>query len=120
MPFGAAPGLVWSAGGIVVVVPGGGVCSFAGGGADVEVSAGGELADPAGDVDSCFEQADMKASAPTHNNRTLRFIKSPHCKIPVTPSPASARGATLGTVASGVPARVNVASARRKQASYLA
>ena len=44
----------------------------------VDVSAGGELAEPAGDVDSCLEQADMSAMAPTHNNRTLRFIRSPH------------------------------------------
>ena len=45
----------------------------------VDVSAGGELAEPAGEVDSCLEQADMSARAPTHNNRTLRFIRSPHC-----------------------------------------
>jgi len=45
----------------------------------VDVSAGGELAEPAGEVDSCLEQADMSAMAPTHNNRTLRFIRSPHC-----------------------------------------
>jgi len=45
----------------------------------VDVSAGGELAEPAGDVDSCLEQADMSARALTHNNRTLRFIKSPLC-----------------------------------------
>lgn len=47
-------------------------------GADVDVSAGGELAEPAGEVDSCLEQADMSVMAPTHNNRTLRFIRSPH------------------------------------------
>lgn len=51
----------------------------------VDVSAGGELAEPAGEVDSCLEQADMSAMAPTHNNRTLRFIRSPHwCNGTVT------------------------------------
>jgi len=83
-----AGGVVLSeGGGIVVVVPGGAVdWSLAGG--VVDVSAGGELADPAGEVDSCLEQADMSASAPTHNNRTLRFIRSPHyCNGTGTDSP---------------------------------
>jgi hypothetical protein len=32
-----------------------------------------------------LEQADMSAMAPTHNNRTLRFIRSPHwCNGTVT------------------------------------
>jgi hypothetical protein len=65
--------------GDVLDVPAGGVVSVDAGGADVEVSAGGELAEPAGDVDSCLEQAAISASELTHNNRTLRFIKSPHC-----------------------------------------
>jgi hypothetical protein len=63
-------GGVVSEGGMVVVVPG-----SVDAGADVEVSGGGELAEPAGEVDSCLEQADMSARAPTHNNRILRFIK---------------------------------------------
>ena len=69
---GGVAGGVVSDGGMVVVVPGavdGSVVE----GAGVE-SAGGEAAEPAGEVDSCFEQADRAASAPTHNNRTLRFI----------------------------------------------
>ena len=58
----------------------------------VDVSAGGELAEPAGEVDSCLEQADMSAMAPTHNNRTLRFIRSPHyCNGTVTLRPLSKR-----------------------------
>ena len=49
------------------------------------MSAGGELAEPAGEVDSCLEQADRSASEPTHNNRTLRFIRTPHyCNGTVT------------------------------------
>jgi hypothetical protein len=82
-PFGLLGGVELSEGGMVVVVPGD-VDSVAGGGA-VDVSAGGELAEPAGEVDSCLEQADKSASEPTHNNRTLRFIKSPHyCNGTVT------------------------------------
>ena len=60
------------------------------------MSAGGELAEPAGEVDSCLEQADMSASAPTHNNRTLRFIRSPHyCNGTVTLRPSSKRARQL-------------------------
>jgi hypothetical protein len=71
-------GVELSEGGMVVVVPGAVDWSVELG-AGVDVSAGGgELAEPAGEVDSCLEQADMSASAPTHNNRTLRFISSPH------------------------------------------
>ena len=66
-------GLELSEGGMVVVVPGEVDWSVEDGGL-LEVSAGGEAAEPAGDVDSCLEQAEMSASAPTHNNRTLRFI----------------------------------------------
>jgi hypothetical protein len=71
-------GEVVSEGDVLDVPAGGVVWSVDEGGADVEVSAGGELAEPAGDVDSCLEQAAISASALTHNNRTLRFIKSPH------------------------------------------
>jgi hypothetical protein len=54
------------------------------------VSAGGEFAEPAGEVDSCLEQAANSASEPTHNNRTLRFIRSPHyCNGTVTGGPSS-------------------------------
>ena len=76
-------------GGVVVspgaaVVPGAVDWSDAGGG-EVVVSAGAELAEPAGEVDSCLEQAPNSASEPTHNNRTLRFIRSPHyCNGTVT------------------------------------
>jgi hypothetical protein len=66
-------------GGVELVVPGGVVVSLGGVEEGVDVSLGGELAEPPGDVDCCFEQADMSASALTHNNRTLRFIGSPHC-----------------------------------------
>jgi hypothetical protein len=66
-----------SAGGMVVVVPGDVDWSVEEG-AGVEASAGGEFAEPEGEVDSCLEQADNSASEPTHNNRTLRFIDSPH------------------------------------------
>ena len=66
-------------GGVELVVPGGVVVSLGGVEEGVDVSLGGELAAPPGDVDCCFEQADMSASALTHNNRTLRFIGSPHC-----------------------------------------
>ena len=76
MPEGG--GVVWSEGGIVEVVPGAVDWSVDEGAVD-DVSAGGELAEPAGEVDSCLEQADASARAPTHNNRTLRFIRSPHC-----------------------------------------
>jgi hypothetical protein len=83
-PFGGGAEL--SAGGMVVVVPGDADGSAAGGA--VAVSAGGELAEPAGEVDSCLEQADKSASEPTHNNRTLRFIRSPHyCNGTVTTGP---------------------------------
>ena len=81
-------GELLSAGGMVVVVPGEVDWSveLGAGGLLVDVSAGGEAAEPAGEVDSCLEQADMSASAPTHNNRTLRFIRSPHyCYGTVTP-----------------------------------
>jgi hypothetical protein len=57
---------------MVVVVPDEVDGSLEGAGADV--SLGGELAEPPGEVDCCFEQADTSASEPTHNNRTLRFI----------------------------------------------
>jgi hypothetical protein len=88
-PFGLG-GVELSEGGIVVVAPGAADGSVAGGGAAV-VSAGAELAEPAGDVDSCLEQADKSASEPTHNNRTLRFIRSPHyCNGTVTIGPTSA------------------------------
>jgi hypothetical protein len=76
-------------GGVVVspgaaVLPGAVDWSEAGGG-EVVVSAGAELAEPAGEVDSCLEQAPNSASEPTHNNRTLRFIRSPHyCNGTVT------------------------------------
>jgi hypothetical protein len=76
-PFGLLGGAELSAGGMVVVVPGAVDWSVEEG-AGVDVSAGGELAAPPGEVDSCLEQADNSASEPTHNNRTLRFIKSPH------------------------------------------
>jgi hypothetical protein len=100
-PFGG--GVEPSEGGIVVVVPGAADGSVAGGGAAV-VSAGAELAEPAGDVDSCLEQADKSASEPTHNNRTLRFIRSPHyCNGTVTGGPRPL-GPGLMRVASGVPA----------------
>jgi hypothetical protein len=72
-PFGFG-GVELSEGGMVVVVPG----AVASGAGAAVVSAGGELAEPAGEVDSCLEQADKSASEPTHNNRTLRFIRSPH------------------------------------------
>ena len=72
---------------MVVVVPGAVDWSVDEGA--VDVSAGGELAEPAGEVDSCLEQADMSARAPTHNNRTLRFIRSPHCNVTVTKGPSS-------------------------------
>lgn len=62
---------------MVVVVPGD-VSEGDEEGAGAEVSGGGEFAEPAGEVDSCLEQADNSASEPTHNNRTLRFIDSPH------------------------------------------
>jgi len=89
-PFGFG-GVELSEGGIVVVVPGDADGSVAGGAA--VVSAGGELAEPAGDVDSCLEQADKSASEPTHNNRTLRFIRSPHyCSGTVTMRPSSTVG----------------------------
>jgi hypothetical protein len=88
-------GVELSEGGIVVVVPGAAEGSVAGGGAAV-VSAGAELAEPAGDVDSCLEQADKSASEPTHNNRTLRFIRSPHyCNGTVTTRPSSAGPCTF-------------------------
>lgn len=62
-------------GGVELVVPPGAVVWSLGGVVDdgAELSEG-ELADPPGDVDCCFEHADMSASALTHNNRTLRFI----------------------------------------------
>jgi hypothetical protein len=88
LPGLAAPfGLVLDgdelSGGMVVVVPG--AVDWSAGGGDVVVSAGGELAEPAGEVDSCLEQAANSASEPTHNNRTLRFIRSPHyCNDTVT------------------------------------
>jgi hypothetical protein len=85
-PFGLG-GVELSEGGMVVVVPGDVDGSVAGGGAAV-VSAGGEAAAPAGDVDSCLEQADNSASEPKHINRTLRFIRSPHyCNGTVTLGP---------------------------------
>jgi hypothetical protein len=72
------------------------------------VSAGAELAEPAGDVDSCLEQADKSASEPTHNNRILRFIRSPHyCNGTVTLGPSS-DGLGL-RVASSVPAALATA-----------
>lgn len=70
-----AGGVELSAGGMVVVLPGGVADWSVADGALLGVSAGGEAAEPAGDVDSCLEQAEASASAPTHNNRTLRFIK---------------------------------------------
>jgi hypothetical protein len=76
--LGLPGGGVVSDGGMVVVVPGDADWSVEEG-AGADVSAGGELAEPPGEVDSCFEQADNSASVPTHNNRTLRFIDSPHC-----------------------------------------
>lgn len=79
-------GVELSDGGMVVVVPG--AADVSAGGAVVEVSAGGELAEPPGEVDSCLEQADNSASEPTHNNRTLRFIRSPHCNGTVTMGPS--------------------------------
>ena len=91
-PFGLPGAVELSAGGMVVVVPGAVDWSVAGGGV-VDVSAGGELAEPAGEVDSCLEQADRSASEPTHNNRTLRFIRSPHyCNGTVTRSPRPSSG----------------------------
>lgn len=100
---------------MVVVVPGAVDWSVAEG-AVVDVSAGGELAEPAGEVDSCLEQADNSASEATHNNRRLRFIRSPHnCNGTVTQGPSSTRARREG-VASGVPARpADVASARGTQ-----
>jgi hypothetical protein len=65
---GGAP----ESGGMVVVVPGAVDESLEGAG--VEVSLGGEVAEPPGEVDCCFEHAPRSASEPTHNNRTLRFI----------------------------------------------
>ena len=66
-------GVVESGGG--VVVPGEVDWSVElGAGVDWSAGGGGELAAPPGEADSCLEQADMSASAPTHNNRTLRFI----------------------------------------------
>jgi hypothetical protein len=58
---------------MVVLAPGEVDWSLDGAGVD-DVSLEGELAEPPGEVDCCFEQADMSASEPTHNNRTLRFI----------------------------------------------
>jgi hypothetical protein len=89
-PFGLLDGgVVLSAGGMVVVVPGEVDWSVEEG-AGVDVSAG-EPAEPAGEVDSCLEQADKSASEPTHNNRTLRFIRSPHyCNGSVKGGPVSA------------------------------
>jgi hypothetical protein len=84
-PLGLLPGGggVWSEGGMVVVVPGAADWSVEEGA--VDESAGGELAEPPGEVDSCLEQADNSASEPTHNNRTLRFIRLPHyCNGTVT------------------------------------
>jgi len=99
-PFGGGAEL--SEGGMVVVVPGDADGSVAGGA--VAVSAGGELAEPAGEVDSCLEQADKSASEPTHNNRTLRFISSPHyCNETVANGPSSTLGPDPKRVASGVP-----------------
>ncbi|MDB6088482.1 MAG: hypothetical protein JWN85_1266 [Gammaproteobacteria bacterium] len=63
--------MLWSDG-LVVVDPGEVDVSLEG--AVVELSLGGELAVPPGEVDCCFEQADMSAREATHNNRTLRFI----------------------------------------------
>jgi hypothetical protein len=68
------------------------------------VSAGGELDEPAGEVDSCLEQAANSASEPTHNNRTLRFIRSPHyCNGTVTRALPAWAQRRMG-VASRVPA----------------
>jgi len=67
------------------------------------VSTGGEAVEPAGEVDSCLEQADNSASEPTHNNRTLRFIRSPHyCNGTVTTGP-DPHWTLPVRVASGVP-----------------
>jgi len=125
---GGGGGVVLSAGGVVLEPAGGVVSVEAGGGGAVEVSAGGELAEPAGDVDSCLEQAAISASALTHNNRTLRFIKSPHwcnetvlagrARVPHEPgrgrrSQAAFRLCPVGirtTAASGVPASALVSS----------
>jgi hypothetical protein len=102
VPFGLLGGVELSEGGMVVVVPGDVDWSVAG--VAVDVSAGGELAEPAGDVDSCLEQADRSASEPTHNNRTLRFIRSPHyCNGTVTRGLSSESGPACRKVASGVP-----------------
>ena len=80
-------GVVLSAGGVAVVP---GAVDWSAGGGAVVVSAGGEPAEPAGEVDSCLEQAANSASEPTHNNRTLRFIRSPHyCNGTVTRGPSS-------------------------------
>ncbi|HEY0342155.1 MAG TPA: hypothetical protein VGC34_15215 [Steroidobacteraceae bacterium] len=80
----------------------GGAAGSAGGGA-AEVSAGGELAEPAGEVDSCLEQADRSASEPTHNNRTLRFIRSPHYCNGIVTGATSTLALTPHTLASDVP-----------------
>jgi hypothetical protein len=67
-----------SAGGGVAVVESGGVVVPEGGG--VDVSAGGEVADDwslgvlEGDVDCCFEHADIATTAPRHRMSKLRFI----------------------------------------------
>jgi hypothetical protein len=101
---------------MVVVVPGAVDWSVEEG-AVVDVSAGGELAEPPGEVDSCFEQADNSASEATDNNRTLRFIRSPQkCNGTVTRDPSTMRSRLEGSVASGVPAQPGgVASGRRTQ-----
>jgi hypothetical protein len=103
----------------VVVVPGALDWSVEEG-AVVDVSAGGELAEPAGEVDSCLEQADNSASEVRHNNRALRFIRSPHnCNGSVTRGRSSTRSDSR--VASGVPAQpADVASVRGTQVTCLA
>lgn len=71
---GVVDGLLWSEGGALEDIE---FDESAGGdaGAVAVESVLGEL----GDVDCCLEQAETTARALRHNNRALRFIKSPHC-----------------------------------------
>jgi hypothetical protein len=70
---GLLDGLLWSEGGALDCM-------------EFEESAGGEegavevesVLGELGDVDCCLEQAETTARALRHNNRALRFIKSPH------------------------------------------
>jgi hypothetical protein len=104
---------VLSEGGMVVVAPGAVDWSVEAG-ADVDVSAGGELAEPPGEVDSCLEQADRSASEPTHNNRTLRFIRSPHyCNGTVTRILPARTPNAPQRVASRVPAPLHCVALRQ-------